>query len=182
MNKAFPSTASEANGASGERGGPSPVSFRELMGQFATGVCIVSVPEPAADPADGPAGMTVNSLVSISLEPMLIAWAIQNASSQFARYTEAAHFTVSILAEDQHRLARRYAARGNAERDLADFARSEAGLPVIAGALGYLECRRWSLYPAGDHTLIFGEVTGIARARPAAPLGFFGGEFCRIAR
>lgn len=151
------------------------------MAQYATGVCVIAVPGRDADSDQAPSGMTVNSLVSISLEPMLISWAIQNASSQFGLYTAAPRFTVSILAEDQHRLARRYAARGNSERDLGDFALSGSGLPVIAGALGYLECRRWSLYPAGDHTLIFGEVVGLARAREAGPLGFFGGEFCRIA-
>ncbi|MEE4152913.1 MAG: flavin reductase family protein [Erythrobacter sp.] len=150
------------------------------MGRYATGVCVVAVPDPAADPDHGPSGMTVNSFVSISLEPMLIAWAIQNSSSQFARYTKAPAFTVSILAQDQHRLARRYAARGDSERDLADFSLSKGGLPVIAGALGHMECRRWSLYPAGDHTMIFGEVIGIERGPDASPLGFFGGEFCRI--
>lgn len=168
---------------------PDPLAFRELMGQFATGVCIIAVPAeqgggtgPSGRSDPGAAGMTVNSLVSVSLEPMLIAWGIQNSSSQFAAFTEAPDFTVSILAEDQHQLARRYAARGNSERDLGDFAFSDSGLPVIADAVGYLECRRWSLYEAGDHTMIFGQVTGIASAAMKRPLGFHAGEFCRIAR
>ncbi len=190
MSEALQTAALDGEGPSGERKSANSTSFRELMGQYATGVCVVAVPGGTPDASagsavldheDGPSGMTVNSLVSISLEPMLICWAIQNTSTQFELYTGALDFTVSILAEDQHRLARRYAARGNSERDLADFALSEGGLPVIAGALGYLECRRWSLYPAGDHTLIFGEVVGIERARKAGPLGFFGGEFCRVA-
>ncbi len=152
-------------------------AFRKLMSQFATGVCVVS----ACD-ADGlHCGITVNSLVSVSLEPLLVCWSVQNSASQFDLWTQASNFAVSILGENQRDIAMRYASRGSSGLRDVDFEQSPGGLPVIAGAMGYFECRQWSLYPAGDHTMIFGEVMGIDQASDARPLGFFGGEFCRIA-
>ena len=154
-----------------------PADFRKLMSQFATGVCVVSTLSEAGDPS----GITVNSLVSVSLEPMLVCWSLQNDSSQFALWSEAKDFAISILSEDQADVALRYAARGDTAREDDDFVQSGAGLPVIREALAYIECRQWSLYPAGDHTMVFGQVTGTQQAPGGKPLGFFGGEFCRIA-
>ncbi|MDJ0979120.1 MAG: flavin reductase family protein [Erythrobacter sp.] len=159
---------------------PDPIdtkAFRRLMGQFATGVCVVSAAE-----ADGAlAGITVNSFVSVSLDPLLVSWSLHNTSSQFDLWTKTPDYTVSILAHEQAELAGRYAKRGGHETKAEDFDRSVRGLPVIAGALGYLECRHWSLYRAGDHTMVFGEVIGIQQAARGDPLVFFGGDFRRIA-
>ena len=154
--------------------------FRRLMGLFTTGVCVVSV----ARPGGAIAAMTVNSFVSVSLDPMLVCWSLQNGSSQFDTYAGADRFAVSILSEGQGDLARRYAARGDSQLRHDDFEWSADGLPVIRSALGHIECSRWSQYPAGDHVMILGEVTGLAPAHGfdavPAPLGFFNGQFCSI--
>ncbi|MEM7689016.1 MAG: flavin reductase family protein [Pseudomonadota bacterium] len=156
-------------------------AFRRLMGQYATGVCVVSAPATVDGMDNAIAGITVNSFVSVSLDPLLVAWSLGNASSQFDLWTKAPAFAISILAQDQQDLARRYAVRGSRELDRADFESTQNGLPVIAGALGYLECRHWSLYPAGDHTMVFGEVTGMRQAANGRPLTFFGGAFGKVA-
>ena len=153
-----------------------PTAFRELVGQFATGVCVVS----AHAHGDELAGITVNSFVSVSLDPLLIAWSVQNGSSQFDLWTKTDLFAVSILADNHEAVARRYASRGSSALDPNDFSLSKVGLPVINGALGHLECQLWSLYPAGDHTMVFGEVIGIHQSFTGKPLGFFGGGFCQI--
>lgn len=160
---------------------PGISSFRKLMGRFATGVCIVAV----EDGDRGVSGMTVNSFVSVSLDPMLVSWSLQNRSSQFDLYARAERFSISILAEGQADLAQRYASRADSLLSADDFVTSRGGLPVVAGALGHMECALWSNYRAGDHTLVFGEVTGLELAdtqgRPdTAPLGFCDGRFCRI--
>lgn len=156
--------------------------FRRLMSLFTTGVCVVAV-----NGDDGAiSAMTVNSFVSVSLDPMLVCWSLQNASSQFDLYAGAPRFAVSILGASQAGLAARYASRGDSQLIESDFVRSEQGLPVIAGAIGYLDCSRWSTYEAGDHTMIFGEVLGLSDDRPdeqqAQPLTFFDGQFSRIDR
>lgn len=181
----------DTDGAAGGKPAAGSAAFRELMGQFVTGVCVIAIPGVAPGDEDRgastgvfgntPMGMTVNSFASVSLEPMLISWAIQNNASRYQLFADALDFTVSILAEDQQPIARRYTGRGNSQRQVTDFEFSDRGLPVIANALGYLECRRWSLNPAGDHTIILGEVNTIRLGSPKGPLGFFGGGFCRIA-
>ncbi|MEM6475063.1 MAG: flavin reductase family protein [Pseudomonadota bacterium] len=152
-------------------------AFRQAMSLFATGVCVVSV----LDDDDTPHGFTANSLVSVSLEPLLVCWSLQNSSTQFDLFAGAEEFAISILGQGQEELATRYAARGNALRDLADFGHTVRGLPVIEGAIATVECRHWSTYPAGDHTMIFGEVIGLASHPEEAPLGYFRGGFRKIA-
>lgn len=150
-----------------------PAEFRRLMGQFATGVCVVA----AHRPDGGVSGITVNSFVSVSLEPMLVCWSVQNASSQFEFWSKADKFSISILAEGQSEIASRYAARGDTALNLQDFDTSAGGLPMVSGAIGHLECKRWALYPGGDHTMIVGEVIGMGSTPDPRPLGFFGGSF-----
>ena len=156
-------------------------AFRKLMGLFATGVCVISLGKD--DDEGGISGMTINSLVSVSLEPTLVCWSLQNSASKYEDYAEAEHFAISILADDQQVLARRYAARGDTALSAADFTRTPRGLPVIKDALATIECKRWATYPAGDHTMILGEVQ--AMEAPGSDvelraLGFFGGRFLSI--
>lgn len=154
-------------------------AFRQLMGQFATGVAVISL----VPPGGGVSAMTINSLVSISLDPMLVSWSLQNSASLYDAYAGAEAFAFSILAESQQTLARRYAARGDSALDPADFEPGPSGLPVIRGALAHIACRRFAVHPAGDHTLILGAVTGIAQADTGSgrPLLFFGGRFGEMA-
>lgn len=154
-------------------------AFRQLMGQFATGVAVVSLVPPGGSVS----AMTINSLVSISLDPMLVSWSLQNSASLYDAYAEAEAFAFSILAEDQQALARRYAARGDSGLDPADFVPGPSGLPVIRGALAHIACRQFAVHAAGDHTLILGAVTAMAQAPTgnARPLLFFGGRFGEIA-
>ena len=159
--------------------------FRQLMSRFATGVCVVSVQSNG----NSIVAMTVNSFVSVSLEPLLVCWSLQNSASQFDLYANADRFAVSILAEGHAHLARRYAARGDTQLRAEDFVSSAACLPVIEGALAHFECKLHSQHPAGDHTMIFGEVSGLGPAgsldsasseAAISPLGFFNGQFCSI--
>lgn len=157
--------------------------FRRLMGLFTTGVCVVSAGLRGSDGAAPLMGMTVNSFVSVSLDPMLVCWSLQNTSSQFDAWLAAEDFAISILAEQQQAVARRYAARGSSGLIEGDFDWSESGLPLVKGALGHIECRQWDTLKAGDHTMILGQVTAMdapETSDSAAPLGFFRGRFCRV--
>lgn len=129
-------------------------------------------------PGGGISAMTINSLVSLSLDPMLVSWSLQNSASLYDTYSGAAEFAFSILADNQQALARRYAARGDSALDPADFTQGPSSLPVISGALAHIACRRFAVHPAGDHTLILGEVIGMAQAPSGGhPLLFFAGRF-----
>ena len=67
--------------------------FRQALGSFATGICLVTV----TDETLGPLAMTVNSFSSVSLEPALVLWSIQDTSDHLQTYTECPHFGISIL-------------------------------------------------------------------------------------
>jgi len=147
--------------------------LRAAFGQYATGVGVVT-----AISADGsPAGMTINSLTSVSLDPPLVLWCLQRSSARFSVFAGARYFGVSILAAHQERLARRFAARHPAPfRGLA-WSRGAHGVPLLPGTLGQLVCRAVRQADGGDHLIIIGapvdgEVTG---GRP--PLVFFGGRY-----
>lgn len=157
-------------------------AFRALMGQFATGVCVVSARGPDGDPL----GITINSFVSVSLDPMLVCWSLHNSASQFDVWSTAPAYSISILAEDQRAIAEVFASRGEGKDSRDLFTSGQTGVPHIAGTLGYLECRPWDLVQAGDHTMILGEVMGLYRPENAAkedlrPLLFFGSRFRQIA-
>ena len=146
---------------------------RAIFGQYATGVGVVT----AISPDGSPAGMTINSLTSVSLGPPLVLWYLQRSSARFSVFAGAGYFGVSILAAHQERLARRFAARHPAPfRGLA-WSRGAHGVPLLPGTLGQLVCRAVRQADGGDHLIIIGapvdgEVTG---DRP--PLVFFGGRY-----
>jgi len=154
---------------------PTAADFRKSMGQFPTGVCVV-----ALDADEGNiAAMTINSFVSVSLDPLLICWSLHNNSKRFDLFAKAERFSISILSADQGEQALAYASRGETAVRISDFERSTGGLPVIAGALTSFECQGFANHPAGDHTMILGKVIGLTGAadESAKALGFFRGEF-----
>lgn len=168
--------------ASAPENQPQVHAFRQLIGQFATGVAVIAIRSESG----AISAMTINSLVSVSLDPMLVSWNLQNSSSQYAAYAGAERFSFSILAEGQQALARRYAARGDSALMPEDFIMLDDGLddglPVIAGALAHIACRRFAVHGAGDHTIILGAVTQMAQAALGEPpLVFFGGRFGALA-
>uniref|UniRef100_UPI00258F49C6 flavin reductase family protein n=1 Tax=Pseudomonas sp. TaxID=306 RepID=UPI00258F49C6 len=71
-------------------------AFRRTLGNFATGVTVVT-----AALADGrKVGVTANSFNSVSLDPPLILWSIDKRSSSHDVFEQASHFAVNILAAD----------------------------------------------------------------------------------
>ena len=108
-------------------------------------------------------GLTVNSLVCLSLEPPLIGLAVSRQAAMHELLRRAGRFGLSLLAGDQEALAQHFA-RGVLPlahwREIGVRA-SRAGAPLLEGALGWLECRAWAAYDAGDHTLFVGEVLAV---------------------
>ncbi len=117
-------------------------------------------------------GLTVGSLVSLSLSPPLVGVSVsrQAAMHELLRRTEG--FALSLLAGDQEAIAQHFARgvpplahwHGIATRPEAE------GAPLLEDAIGWLECRTAAEHEAGDHTLFVGEVLAAERGRPALPL------------
>lgn len=147
--------------------------FRRALGQFATGVCIVTVRD-----ADGhPQGLTVNSFASVSLEPPLVLWSLGRTSSVFAAFRNAPHFAVNVLSSDQLDLSNRFAQPGERFAGLA-WEEGHHGLPLFRGCLANFECVTSVVHEGGDHVIFIGEVTRYD-ARPGTPLLYSGGRYAQ---
>jgi flavin reductase (DIM6/NTAB) family NADH-FMN oxidoreductase RutF len=145
--------------------------FRAALGQFATGVTIIT-----ARAGHGYVGFTANSFNSVSLDPPLVIWSLARRSRSLAAFEGAERYAVNVLAFDQVALARRFS-RPHTDRFAGVVFRvGEAGAPLIERGAAWLECRHHALHPAGDHMLFIGEVTAAAHRR-VAPLVWHGGRY-----
>jgi flavin reductase (DIM6/NTAB) family NADH-FMN oxidoreductase RutF len=104
-------------------------------------------------------GLTVASLVSLSLEPPLVGVAIRREAALHELLRRAGEFGVSILAEGQEQLAQHFA-RGVPPIALWQgiSVREREGPPLLDDALAWLRCRVRQEHETGDHTLFVGEV------------------------
>jgi flavin reductase (DIM6/NTAB) family NADH-FMN oxidoreductase RutF len=145
-------------------------AFRGCVGEFATGVAVVT-----AEHEGVPAGMTLNSFTSVSLEPLLVLVSLGNTSRTLYATAASGRFAVSILSREQRDVALDFSEPGapfparHVERDREGF------LPVSA-ATAVLRCHVERIEPAGDHTLVIGEVVSIAHGG-GQPLIFHRGRF-----
>jgi flavin reductase (DIM6/NTAB) family NADH-FMN oxidoreductase RutF len=147
--------------------------LREVMRRYAAGISVVTVDNDGAR-----LGLTLGSLVSLSLEPPLVGISIARQAALHELLREAGGFAVSLLREGQEQLAQHFA-RGVppiAMWEGIDVLDGERG-PRLAGALGWLDCAVAREHEAGDHTLFLGQVERAEPGETGAPLIRVGGEF-----
>jgi 3-hydroxy-9,10-secoandrosta-1,3,5(10)-triene-9,17-dione monooxygenase reductase component len=124
-------------------------------------------------------GLTVGSLVSLSLEPPLVGVAINRNAAMHELLRGAGRFALSLLAADQSAAAQHFA-RGVPPIALwhgIAWHEGNGGPPLLDGALGWLDCRLERECAAGDHTFFVGEVVGLERGRSAPPLVYVEGSY-----
>lgn len=146
--------------------------FRQALGRFATGVCLVTV----NDPELGPLATTVNSFSSVSLDPPLVLWSIQSSSDHLAVYTECQHFGISVLTSAQQALSGQYAQRGGHSALAEHFTPGPHGEPRLVDALAHFSCASHAVHPGGDHQIIVGEVLQFESGE-GDPLIFYSGGY-----
>jgi flavin reductase (DIM6/NTAB) family NADH-FMN oxidoreductase RutF len=139
--------------------------LRELMRRFPAGVAVVAVD------LDGErVGLTIGTLIPLSLEPPLIGFAVRRDAALHELLRRAGKFGASMLAAGQDAVAQHFA-RGVPPIALWDGVdvRPGDGPPLLAGAIGWLTGRVAAEVPAGEDTFFVGEVVSIeegARERP----------------
>mgnify|MGYP002624216758 CR=1 FL=1 len=129
------------------------------------------------DADDRPAGMTVNSFSSVSLAPPLVAIAIDHAASAYEAVVRAERWTVNILESHQEALSRRFASLSAERFDGVGWRRGPDNELLLDGVLAHLVCVRHDAIEAGDHTVVFGRVTGGAAAEHGRPLLYYRGGY-----
>jgi 3-hydroxy-9,10-secoandrosta-1,3,5(10)-triene-9,17-dione monooxygenase reductase component len=149
--------------------------LRSAMRRFAAGIAV------ATFVSDGERnGLTVGSLVSLSLEPPLVGISIGLDSARYEPLRQAGRFAVSILAGDQEAVAQHFARSGIPPLALwrgIPLRASEHSEPLIDGAVAWLGCFTRAEHWAGDHTLFVGEVDWIELGREAPALVYFHGTY-----
>lgn len=150
--------------------------FRQVMGQYPTGVCVVT----AYSKAQGPQGMVVGSFTSASLAPPLVAFLPDKSSSSWPKIAETGSFCVNILGHDQEEVCRRFAAKGGDKFAGQTTRLSPGGSPILDGVVAWIDCTIDSVTETGDHYLVLGAVQTMQLEQPGLPLLFFRGGYGRF--
>ncbi|MFI7318826.1 flavin reductase family protein [Streptomyces venezuelae] len=167
--------------------------FRRVLGNFATGVTVITSPPhedggPGADggPREdgGPAGFACQSFASLSLDPPLVSFMVARTSTTWPRIARAGVFCVNILGADQGDLCRGFAVSGADKfAGVVYDAAPVSGSPRLAGAPAWVDCTIQAVHPGGDHLIVVGRVDALGATRDDAdPLLFHRGTFGRFTR
>ena len=152
--------------------------YRCALRRHPAGVVIITLMSD-----DGPVGFTATSFASLSLSPPLVSFNITHTSSSIAALRKAPSVVVHLVSEKQLPVARRFSA--SADQRFADprsWTRLETGEPLLSETPTWMRVAITQLIPAGDSSLIIGEVTHLRNDdRGAEPLLYHDGQY-RCAR
>ncbi len=131
------------------------LAFRDALGQFATGVTVVT----AGDCSHTRVGVTANSFSSVSLNPPLVLWSLDRRSHSLAVFESSKYFIVNVLADDQIDLSNHFAQRGVADKFSGIPTKDGvAGTPLLTDCAACFQCEKRFTYEGGDHLIFVGEV------------------------
>ncbi|GAA1515811.1 flavin reductase [Nocardioides humi] len=147
--------------------------FRDVLGHLPSGVVAVT---GLADDGN-PVGMVVGTFASVSLEPALVAFFVDQRSTSFPRIREAGVFCANVLSARQEPLCRALAARGGDKFAGVEWRPADSGAPMLDGAVAWVDCDIESITSAGDHLIVIGRVRDLGVSTPTIPLLFFQGGF-----
>ncbi|WP_404962908.1 flavin reductase family protein [Streptomyces sp. 147326] len=162
-----------------ERAPVSPAEFRAVLGNFASGVTVITAP-PGED-EDGPAGFACQSFASLSLDPPLVTFMVARTSTTWPRIARAGVFCVNILGAEQGELCRSFAVSG-ADK-FAGVSHTPApvtGSPQLDAVPAWIDCRIQAVHTGGDHLIVVGRVVAMGAAGEGEPLLFHKGRFGRF--
>lgn len=148
-------------------------TFRDALGRFPTGVCVVTTRSEI-----GPIGITANSFASVSLDPPLVLWSPARASRRFDAFAGAERFAIHVMGADHDRVCAGFSRDGQAFPE-GRWSAGPDGLPLLEDCLARFECTRTATHDGGDHAIVVGRVTA-ASLRKGQPLVFFSGRYGRF--
>lgn len=137
--------------------------FRRAMGRFATGVTMLTTRTREVDYA-----MTASALTSVSLEPLLLLVCIEREGRFHDAVLDAGIWGISVLSGDHRPGADWLATRGRPLHGQLDriphHHGPRTGVALLNEALSTFECRTTAVHPAGDHSIVVGEVVSVTSA------------------
>jgi flavin reductase (DIM6/NTAB) family NADH-FMN oxidoreductase RutF len=151
-------------------------SFRQTVGQFATGVTVI-----ATETEGSVRAMTANAFSSLSLDPPLVLFCVRKDAHMAQVIAPATLFSINILGQDQQQLSTYFA---GAWKEPAppqfSFTRWEQ-VHRLEGCVAALGCAVETIYEGGDHWIVIGRVLALYRSeRASAPLVFCAGRYATL--
>ncbi|UQX05088.1 flavin reductase family protein [Streptomyces sp. RerS4] len=162
-----------------ERAPVSPAEFRAVLGNFASGVTIVTAPPGEGE--NGPAGFACQSFASLSLDPPLVTFMVARTSTTWPRIARAGVFCVNILGAAQGELCRAFAVSGADKfAGVGHRPAPATGSPQLDDVPAWIDCRVHAVHTGGDHLIVVGRVEAMGARDEGEPLLFFKGRFGRL--
>ncbi|MGB8943749.1 MAG: flavin reductase family protein [Streptomyces sp.] len=153
--------------------------FRRVLGNFATGVTVITA--PASEGEAGPAGFACQSFSSLSLAPPLVSFMVARTSTTWPRIARAGVFCVNVLGADQGALCRGFAVSGADKfAGVVHDAAPVTGSPRLAGVPAWIDCTIQAVHTGGDHLIVVGRVDALGATDDGEPLLFHRGTFGRF--
>lgn len=162
-----------------ERAPVSPAEFRAVLGNFASGVTIIT--SPPGEGEDGPAGFACQSFASLSLDPPLVTFMVARTSTTWPRIARTGVFCVNILGAEQGELCRAFAVSGADKfAGVAHTPAPATGSPQLDAVPAWIDCRIHAVHTGGDHLIVVGRVEAMGASGEGDPLLFHKGRFGRF--
>lgn len=165
-----------------------PRSFRHVLGQFCTGITVITTVHD-----DAPVGFACQSFAALSLDPPLVLFCPTKVSRSWQAIEASGRFCVNVLHEKQKDVSARFGSRDPDKFAGIDWSPSELGSPVIDGTLAHIDCTVASVHDGGDHFVVFGAVHSLSEdagdepsreghrtKKKPRPLLFYRGEYTGI--
>jgi flavin reductase (DIM6/NTAB) family NADH-FMN oxidoreductase RutF len=147
--------------------------FRKALGNFATGITVVTTGSPAV----GMVGITANSFNSVSLDPPLVLFSLDRRAYSLPSFHSAGHFAINILAHDQRHLSAIFATPLIDKWDNVHYELWDTGCPILTDTLASFECKTQHIYDGGDHLIFVGRVQKMRAGGSGAPLLYYRGAY-----
>jgi flavin reductase (DIM6/NTAB) family NADH-FMN oxidoreductase RutF len=162
--------------ASSDSGIPAldPRQFRNVLGQYPTGVTLITATHPDGEPV----GMVVGTFTSVSLDPPLIGFLPDRNSSSWARIEAAGSFTANVLTSSQEDVVRAFVQKQDDRFSRSEWIPTESGGLRLKDAAAWVDCTIEDVRPAGDHYVVLGAVRDLGDGDSAdLPLLFLRGGY-----
>ncbi len=151
-------------------------AFRNALGNFLTGVTVVTT----VDPEGRNRGFTANSFTSVSLDPPLILICPAKNAASYEVFRNCTGFAVNVLGEDQRDVSNTFASKRPDKFDTVGHRTAATGAPIIEGCLSWFDCEPHEQVDAGDHMVLIGRVRAFD-AGGGMPLAYLRGGYANLA-
>jgi 3-hydroxy-9,10-secoandrosta-1,3,5(10)-triene-9,17-dione monooxygenase reductase component len=149
--------------------------FRDAIGHFATGVCVVT-----GFSENGPTGMTANAITSLSLDPLLMIVCFDRTSRTREVALARGRVAVNVLSVEHEGYSKVFASKASEAEKFDGVAWTErAGVPVLDGCAAWFAGTIDELLPGGDHEIGILQVEEFC-AEGGEPLLYYRGAYARL--